>query len=144
MKKQLLLAVLFLAVGTITIQAQTRALKKEIVNKLISDGEMSQQWVKEQDSFDNIVNITNVDLNKDGKPEFIVDCICEISQMIYVMRKTANKTEIIFKGGQRQYITPLKSYTKGWRNLRLTSYRSIDGATSSETLRWNGAEYKEQ
>lgn len=143
MKKQLLLVMLFLAVGAITSQAQTRALQKEIVNKLIAEGEISQQKVKERGGFDKIVGITNVDLNKDSKPEFIVVCGCEVSQMIYLMRKTANEIKIIFKGYQRQYITPLKTYTKGWRNLRLTSYRSVDGATYSETLRWNGFEYKE-
>ncbi len=63
-------------------------------------------------------------------------------EAIYVFRKTANDVEVIFEGSQRQIITPLKTYTKGWRNLRLTSYRSVDGATSSETLRWNGTEYK--
>jgi hypothetical protein len=62
-------------------------------------------------------------------------------EAICVFRKTANDVEDIFEGSQRQIITPLKTYANDWRNLRLTSYRSVDGATSSETLRWNGSAY---
>lgn len=120
----------------------TLAVKKQIVNKLIAEGQLTQQKVKERGGINKIIDVKSVDLNKDGKSDFIVSCSCELMEAIYVSRKTANDVENNFEGSQRQIITPLNSYTKGWRNLRLTSYRSINGATSSETLRWNGTEYK--
>ena len=142
MKRQLLLIAVLLVVGAITSQAQTLAVKKQIVDKLIAEDQLTQAKVKERGGINKIITVKSIDLNKDGKPEFIVDCACEFMEAIYVFRKTANDVEVIFEGSQRQIITPLKIYTKGWRNLRLTSYRSVDGATSSETLRWSGSEYK--
>lgn len=141
MKKRLLLIVILFAVGAITSQAQTRALKKQIVNKLIAEGLTTQQDVNECGGFSKIVDITNADLNKDHKPEFIVGFTCHLAA-IYVMRKTANGIDIIYHGSQREDITPLKTYTNGWRNLRLDMYSAGTGDSGSKTLRWNGSVYK--
>lgn len=140
--KKLLFAVVVFAVGAISSQAQTLAVKKQIVNKLIAEDQLTQAKVKERGGVNKIITVKSLDLNKDGKPEYIVDCACENMEAVYVFRKNGNDMQIIYWGTQREIITPLKSYTNGWRNLRSTVYRSVDGATSSETLRWNGSEYK--
>ena len=103
---------------------------------------MTKAKVNERGGINQVITVKTVDLNRDGQPEFIVDCSCEVMSSVYVFRKTASGVEIIYWGTQREIIIPLNTYTKGWRNLRSTVYRSVDGATSSETLRWNGSEYK--
>jgi hypothetical protein len=88
------------------------------------------------------IEIKNVDLNRDGKPEFIVSCFCSLGQQTFVFRRTANGLEVIFDGGPRTGIMPLKSYTNGWRNLRYVMVNSISGEALNQTLRFNGTEYK--
>lgn len=79
MKRQLLLTRLFLVVGAITIQAQTLAVKKQIVNKLIAMGRLTQAEVKECGGVNKAIYVLkNIDLNKDGKSEFIAYVSCEL------------------------------------------------------------------
>lgn len=142
MRKLLILATITLTVGTISGQAQTLAVKTQIVNKLIAEDQLTQAKVRERGGVNKIITVKSLDLNKDGKPEYIVDCACENMEAVYVLRKSGNSLQIIYWGTQREIVTPLKSYTNGWLNLRSTVYQSVDGSTSTETLRWNGSEYK--
>jgi hypothetical protein len=143
MKRHLLLTVLFLVVGAIASQAQTLAVKKQIVDKLIAMGGLTQAEVKECGGVNKIIySLQNIDLNKDGKPEFIASFSCGGLQEFGVFRKTANDVEEIFEGAERQFIKALKTYTNGWRNLRLSSYSAGTGESGSQILRWNGSEYK--
>jgi hypothetical protein len=143
MKRQLLLTVLFLVVGAITSQAQTLAGKKQIVNKLIAMGRLTQAEVKECGGVNKIIySLQNIDLNKDGKPEFIASFSCGGLQGFGVFRKTANDVDKIFEGAQREDIKVLKTYTNGWRNLRLDFYSAGTGGSGSEILRWNGTCYQ--
>ncbi|MFY9557440.1 MAG: hypothetical protein WAV20_19115 [Blastocatellia bacterium] len=127
----------------ITTQAQTLVVKKQIVDRLIAMERLTQAEVKECGGVNKIIySLQNIDLNKDGKPEFIADFNCAGNFEFWVCRKTANGIDIIYEGGEREGITPLKTYTNGWRNLRSTSWSAGTGESGSVTLRWNGREYK--
>ena len=132
--------ILILCITNATAQKVSLQIRKQIGN-FVAAGSLTQKEVKECGGASKIVDVTSVDLNKDGKPEYIVGLTC-ILVAIYVLRKTANGFEIIYEGGEREFITPMKSYTKGWRNLRSLSYSAGSGGQSSEILRWNGTEYK--
>ncbi len=135
------LVVLFIAAPN-KVNAQTLAVKKQFVSKLITMGRLTKAEVKECGGANKAIGyLEGIDLNKDGKPEFIADLTCQM-EAIYVLRKTAGGVDIIFEGSQRMDIKPLKTYTKGWRNLRLSAYSAGTGESSSEILRWNGSEYK--
>ena len=118
--------------------AQTLAIKKQIVNTLLTKAS-----VKECGGANKIVYVLEkIDLNKDGKPEFIAYLNCN-GLGFYVLRKTATGVEVVFDCGgcERESVTPLKTYTKGWRNLRFDSHSAGTGEGGSEVLRWNGSEY---
>ncbi|HEY6802931.1 MAG TPA: hypothetical protein VI306_05060 [Pyrinomonadaceae bacterium] len=136
--------VLFLS-DAVTSQAQTLAVKKQLVDKFVSTGLLTQANVNKCGGVSKILSIKNIDLNKDRKPEFIATFACplELSEPTYVMRKTANGIDIIYEGGYREFLTPLKTYTNGWRNLRSFSYSAGSGESGSVTLRYNGSEYKQ-
>ena len=137
MKKQLLLVMILLAFGAIGNQAQTSALKEQIVDKIGMPG-LSKTEIKECGGVNKIVYaLKNVDLNKDGKPEFIAYFLCSPHFGFFVLRKTDNDIEVIFEGAERQDISALKTPTKGWLNLRLSSYSAGTGGSGAETLRWN-------
>lgn len=131
--------VIFLS-ASITSQAQTRTLKEQIVGKM----DLTKAKIKECGGVNKIVYVLEkIDLNKDGKPEFIAYLNCA-GLGFYVLRKTATDVEVIFDcfACERESIKPLKTYTKGWRNLRLDSYSAGTGDSGYEILRWNGSEYK--
>jgi hypothetical protein len=141
MKRHLFL-VTIVVVGALTGQAQTLAVKKQIINKLIAKEQLTQKKVNEHGGIKKTISVQSIDLNRDGKPEYIVGCNCETMYAIYVFRKTTDDVEIIFEGSQRQEIKAINTYTKGWRNLQLTSYSAGTGDVDYQTLRWNGTEYK--
>src|SRR5712692_9691178 len=114
--RKALLTIAVLSCGSMTMHAQSLTLKRQIVDKLISEGQLTQAKVQELGGTDKVIDVKNVDLNRDGNPEFFVDCVCQVSDAVYVLRKTANQMQIIFWGGQRQMITPLQTYTNGWRD----------------------------
>lgn len=140
----LVASMLIVLSGAIGGQAQTLAVKKQLVNKFVSLGQLTQADVKECGGISKTLSIKNIDLNKDRKFEFIVSVACplEMSEGFFVMRKTSNGIDIIYKGGSREFLTPLKTYTNGWRNLRSLSYSAGSGESGFVTLRWNGSEYK--
>lgn len=137
------LVVLFFS-GQLHAHAQTLEVKKQLVNKFVSMGPLTQADIKECGGISKILSIKNIDLNKDRSPEFIVSFACplELSEGTYVMRKTANGIDIIYEGGSREFLTPLKTYTNGWRNIRSLSYSAGSGESGSVILHWNGSEYK--
>lgn len=134
--------VLFLS-GAIAGQAQTLVVKKQIVNKLLAMGRLTQADVKECGGAAKVISVVqNIDLNKDGKPEFIATFSCA-GINFGVFRKTAEDVQEIFEGYQNQDIKPMKTYTNGWRNLRLFEWSAgPSGGSGSEILRWNGICYQ--
>jgi len=137
------LVALFLS-GASLGYSQSLAVKKQLVDKFVSEGPLTQANVKKCGGVNKVLAIENIDLNKDRSPEFLVNIACPIrfSEATYVMWKAPNGISIIYVGGAREFLTPLKTYTKGWRNLRSLSYSAGSGESGSVTLRWNGIEYK--
>ena len=134
-----LLASLLLS-GSISINAQNRSLKEQIVSKI----NVSKAEVAECGGVNKIVNlIKKTDLNKDGKPELIAYFTCSPYVGFFVLRTTTDDVEILYEGGERSDVVALTSYTKGWRNLRLNMYSAGSGESDSVVLRWNGVCYSE-
>lgn len=121
--------------------AQNLAVKKQIVSKL----DLTKAEIKECGGVNKIVHaLENVDLNKDRKPEIIAYFNCSPFVGFFVLLKKTDDVEILYEGGEREGITALKTYTKGWRNLRSDMWSAGSGESGSVILRWNGSKYKGQ
>lgn len=143
MKRQLLLIAVFFVVGAITSQAQTLAVKKQILNQIIDLGEITEQKVKQAGGVSKVLEIQSVDLNRDSKPEFIVRCgWCSSTDPAWVFRQVGSGVELLYDAGARSLITPLKTSTKGWRNLRVETAQSATGEVASGVIRFNGRTYQ--
>lgn len=138
------LFVLFTLCFGVVSHAQTAVDKNDIVEMFLSTGVLTRSEVDECGGNSKILDIKSIDLNKDRMPEFIgnISCPVEYGEATYVMRRTATGIDIIYAGGAREFLTPLKTYTKGWRNIRSSYYSSGSGGSDSMILRWNGNEYK--
>ena len=121
---------------------KTSAINREIAAQLITDRQFTHSTMQERGGADSILDVKSIDLNRDGKPEYVVSCNCENMSSNYVYRRTANGLKLIYDGTQRENLTVLKSYSNEWRDIRSTVYRSIDGAESSAILRLDGSRYK--
>jgi hypothetical protein len=140
MLKQILLATFIFVCGGVSTQAQSAAVKKQILNRLIQFGEITREEVKERGGVNNILNIQSVDLNRDGKPEYMVDCDCSLGGTPFVFRKMAKGVRDLFVGEVRSIVTLAKGYTKGWRNLAYEAGNSP--GYQARPLRFNGSRYK--
>ncbi len=140
MLKQIFLFTFIFVCGGVSTQAQTVAVKKQILNRIIQLGEITREEVKERGGVSKILNIQSVDLNRDGKPEYIVVCDCSLGGTPFVFRKTTKGVKDLFVGEVRSTVTPSKGYTKGWRNLEYEAGNSP--GYQSQPLRFNGSRYK--
>jgi hypothetical protein len=140
MLKQMFLVTFIFVCGGVSTQAQTAAVKKQILNRIIQSGEVTREEVKERGGVSKILNIQSVDLNRDGKPEYIVVCDCSLGGTPFVFRKTTKGVKDLFVGEVRSTVTLSKGYTKGWRNLEYEAGNSP--GYQSQPLRFNGSRYK--
>ena len=83
-----------------------------------------------------------VDLNKDGKFEYIVTSYVDPYQTVFVFQVTSSEAKVLFIGDQRSDVTPLKTRTNGWLNLRYQTAQSATGEIYTETLKFDGEKYK--
>lgn len=127
--------------GAIAGKGQTLAVKEQLVEKL----QLTEEDVRECGGVSKVLSIKSIDLNRDRSPEFIVNILCplELSEGIYVLRKTAGGVDILYEGGAREFLTPLKTYTNGWRNIRSFAYSAGSGESGSVILRWSGDCYSD-
>ena len=117
MLKQILLSTFIFVCGGASTQAQTAAVKKQILNRIIQLGEITREEVKERGGVSNVLNVQSADLNRDGKPEYLVACDCSLGGAPFVFRETAKGVKDLFVGEVRSTVTLSKGYTRGWRNL---------------------------
>jgi len=92
--KQIFLITFIFVCGGVSIQAQTAAVKKQILNRIIQFGEITPEEVKERGGVGKVLNIQSVDLNRDGKPEYIVVCECSLGATPFVFRNTTRELKI--------------------------------------------------
>ncbi|HEX8773128.1 MAG TPA: hypothetical protein VF735_05945 [Pyrinomonadaceae bacterium] len=140
MLKQMFLVTSIFVCGGVSTQAQTAAVKKQILNRIIQLGEVTREEVNERGGVSKILNIQSIDLNRDGKPEYIVVCDCSLGGTPFVFRKTSKGVKDLFVGEVRSTVTLSKGYTKGWRNLEYEAGNSP--GYQSQPLRFNGSQYK--
>jgi hypothetical protein len=140
MLKRIFLITFIFVCGGVSARAQTAAVKKQILNRIMQLGEITREEVKERGGVSNILNIQSVDLNLDGKPEYIVVCDCSLGGTPFVFRKTSKGVKDLFVGEARSTVTPSKGYTKGWRNLEYEAGNSP--GYQSQPLRFNGSRYE--
>lgn len=140
MLKQISLATSIFVCGGVSTRAQTAAVKKQILNSIIQLGEMTREEVEERGGVGNILSIQSVDLNRDGKPEYIVVCDCSLGATPLVFRKTTKGVKDLFVGEVRSTVTLAKGYTRGWRNLEYEAGNSP--GYQSQPLRFNGSRYE--
>jgi hypothetical protein len=140
MLKQIFLVTFIFVCGGVSTQAQTAAVKKQILYRIIQLGEVTRDEVKERGGVSKILNIQSVDLNRDGKSEYIVICDCSLGGTPFIFRKTTKGVKDLFVGQVRSTVTLSKGYTKGWRNLEYEAGNSP--GYQSQLLRFNGSRYK--
>ena len=140
MLKRIFLVTFILVCGGASTQAQTAAVKRQILNSIMQLGEVTREEVKERGGVGKVLNIQSVDLNRDGKPEYIVVCDCSLGATPFVFRRTAKGVKDIFAGEVRSTVTLSKGYTKGWRNLEYEAGNSP--GYQSQPLRFNGSRYE--
>ena len=140
MLKQIFLIIFIFVCGGVATQAQTAAVKKQILNKIIQFGDITREEATERGGAGKILYIQSVDLNRDGKPEYLVVCDCSLGPTPFVFRKTARGVKVLFASEVRSTVTLSKGYTRGWRNLEYEEGNSP--GYQSQPLRFNGSRYK--
>ena len=134
-----LVAFILVCAGAST-HAQPAAVRNQMLTRIIQAGEITREEVKERGGVTSILNIQSVDLNRDGKPEYIVFCECRLGTTPFVFRKMTNGVKDLFVGEVRSNVTLAKGYTKGWRNLEYEEGNSP--GFQAQPLRFNGSRYK--
>lgn len=139
MVKRIALVTFIVVCGGVSTHAQTAAVKQQILNRIIQLGEITREEVKERGGAGNVLNIQSVDLNRDGRSDYIVVCDCSLGATPFVFRQTAKGVKDLFVGEVRSTVTLSKGYTKGWRNLEYEAGNSP--GYQSQPLRFNGSRY---
>lgn len=140
MSKQFFFVTFISMCAVVSTQAQSAAVKKQILNRIIQFGGITREEVKERGGVNRILSIQSVDLNRDGKPEYMVICDCSLGGTPFVFRQTKKGVKDIFVGVVRETVTLSKGYTKGWRNLEYEEPYSP--GYQAQPLRFNGSRYK--
>jgi hypothetical protein len=140
MSRRILLFTFIFVCGGVSTRAQPAAVKKQILNRVIRLGGVTREEVKERGGAGQILNIQSVDLNRDGRPEYLVVCDCSLGATPFVFRKTARGVKDLFAGEVRSTVTLSGGYTKGWRNLEYEAGNSP--GYQSRPLRFDGSRYK--
>jgi len=153
MTKQRMLLLVVIALSATTGVAQSRQRvsaqkEKEIVQQLIRDREITAKCVQEAGGAQKTVYVNSVDLNRDGKPEFIVDlhtsCGAGNGYKWIYRRTTTGYEQLLSAGGPRTEIAPLKSYTNGYRDVVEAAFASVSGDSVRTIYRFDGKRYREK
>jgi hypothetical protein len=142
------LFLLFLIVPSfaVNISAQmgkvSAATQNAIVQQLVGDRGITADCVREAGGASKVVSIKPLDLNRDGKPEFIVygESGCAFganSPYGWVYRKSANGYEMLLDAGPNQEISRKKTLTKGYYDLRVLTL-----GPETTTYKFNGTRYQ--
>lgn len=127
MTKKLTLSVTLILLAAIdaTSQSPRRISAKvqlEIVQQMVRDSEIKSSCVQEEGGASKVVDLTSVDLNRDGKPEYEVygrGCACNgmrrCDQWIY--RQTANGFELMLGPSQVDGFDVKKTRSNGYCDI---------------------------
>jgi hypothetical protein len=140
MLRQILLVTFIFVCRGVSTQAQSAAVKSQILNRIIQLGEVTREEVKERGGVSKIIKIQSVDLNRDGEPDYVVVCDCSLGGTPFVFRKTTKGVKDLFVGEVRSTVTLSEGYTRGWRNLEYEAGNSP--GYQSQPLRFDGSRYK--
>lgn len=142
---------LLLAMHGISAQTRKQASAKEqadVVQQLIRDQELTSNCVKEEGGSSEVVAVELVDLNSDRVSELLVSgqkgCACGgrfCFQWLY--RKTTAGYEMLLSAGPVEEVTPLRTVTKGYRDLRVIA-SAAGGSAAVLTYKFDGQHYTNQ
>jgi len=118
-----------------------------IVKQMVADNAFTSDCVREAGGATKAVTIEQEDLNRDGKPEFfVVGKSCGLGPRradAWYYRKTGDGYEQILYVNQIEDIRKLKTRTKGYVNLKVTSSIGRD-TFGGYTYKFDGRRYREQ
>lgn len=151
MKRHLVLTLLLL-LYTVSVSAQTERQattreQAEVVQQLIRDRELTSDCVRREGGPSEIVGISFTDLNSDGVPELIVggtrSCACAARRCYqWVYRRANTSYELLLSAGPVDEITPLRTATNGYRDLRVIT--PVGDSATIQTYRFDGRHYTNQ
>lgn len=147
------LALLFLLIplfaANVNAQKVSAATQKAIVKQMVSDGELTNDCVREAGGALKIVGIDSTDLNSDRKPEYIVmgNSGCAFGAKMpfgWVYGKSGNGYKMLLSAGVNIEIARKKLKTKGYFDLKVTvmGNYSTNWEAESTTYKFNGTRYQ--
>ncbi len=131
MIKQFTLSLTLILLGALDVTPQSpkripAKVQQGIVQQMIRDGEIKSSCVQEEGGESKVVDITAVDLNSDGKPEYEVygrGCACNgmrrCDQWLY--RQTANAYELMLGPLQVDGFDVKKTRTNGFSDIAIAN-----------------------
>jgi len=133
----------------VAAQKVSAATQKAIVKQLVSDGELTNDCVREAGGASKIVSIKSMDLNSDGKPEYFVDgnSGCAFGAKMpygWVYGKSGNSYKMLLSAGVNIGISRKKTKTKGYYDLKVDvmGNYSTNWQAQSTTYKFNGTSYQ--
>lgn len=120
-------------------------IKTKIVRQMLRDGQIHADCIKEEGPV-KIVDISMVELNKDGKPEFLVigqGCACQGARrcLHWIYREKQSGFEMIFGPDPADNITIQRNSRKGYFNIMSMGVSGDDVCTM--TYKFDGRRYRE-
>ena len=142
--KTILFVIAIFSFRGFAVHGQTLAVKKQMLGAIIQSGASAEDARNaRKEGADKMIALRRkVDLNKDGKMEYIVTSYVDPYQTVFVFQTTSSEAKVLFIGDQRSDVTPLKTRTNGWLNLRYQIAQSATGKIYTETLKFDGQKYK--
>lgn len=138
-----------LAAVDVAAQRVNAPTQKAIVQQLVRDRGISANCVREAGGASKVVSITPIDLNRDGRPEFIVngESGCTFganSPYGWVYSKNGNSYEMLFDAGPNQGISRKNNLTNGYYDLKVTMLGNFSSnwKARTSTYRFNGTRYQ--
>lgn len=133
----------------VAAQKVSAVTQKAIVKQLVNDGELTNDCVREAGGASKIVGIQSVDLNSDGKPEYIVmgSRGCAFGAKMpygWVYGKSGNGYKMLLSAGVNIEIARKKTKTRGYYDLKVDvmGNYSTNWQAESTTYKFNGTRYQ--
>lgn len=127
--------------------AQSSSWRRELLNMMIANGDITRDCVREQGGGVEAINVDPVNLNEDITPEYMVSgngscCGGARRCNTWIYQKNRGGYSKIFGGrdGLQGDVTVLKTRTKGYRDIRSTMYSGPDAFHAID--KWDGRRYK--
>lgn len=145
----LLFLIIPLFAADVVAQNVSAATQKAIVKQMVSDGALTNDCIREEGGASKIVSIKPLDLNSDGKSEFIVEgnsgcAFGANSPYSWVYGKSGSSYKMLFDAGTNQGISRKKTKTNGYYDLKVSylGNASTNWKSESTTHKFNGTRYQ--